>query len=126
MQSLVNLFNCFFFSFILRGTEKQKMLAALIVCATIKGREVFVFCSRWHACSVLNSAINGGGAAITALGAGIAQRGGRDWGSLVVHFDWSAEFCVERRGRDRLLKQIPLDQLELCNKNTLIFLGTFA
>lgn len=28
-------------------------------------------------------------------------------GSLVVHFDWSAEFCVERRGRDRLLEACP-------------------
>lgn len=27
--------------------------------------------------------------------------------SLVVHFDWSAEFCVERRGRDRLLEAYP-------------------
>lgn len=27
--------------------------------------------------------------------------------SLVVHFDWSAEFCVERRGRDRLLEANP-------------------
>ena len=28
-------------------------------------------------------------------------------GSLVVHFDWSAWFCVERRGRDRLLEANP-------------------
>lgn len=28
-------------------------------------------------------------------------------GSLVVHFDWSAEFCAERRGRDRLLEAYP-------------------
>lgn len=34
--------------------------------------------------------------------------GGREGGgSLVVHFDWSAEFCVERRGRDRLLEANP-------------------
>lgn len=25
----------------------------------------------------------------------------------MVHFDWSAEFCVERRGRDRLLEANP-------------------
>lgn len=61
---------------------------------------------------MLNSAINGREAAITALDAGVAQGGG--WGgggvrrgSLVVHFDWSAEFCVERRGRDRLLEANP-------------------
>ena len=55
---------------------------------------------------MLNSAINGREAAITALGAGVAQGGGKG-GSLVVHFDWSAEFCVERRGRDRLLEANP-------------------
>lgn len=33
--------------------------------------------------------------------------GGVGWGSLVVHFDWSAEFCVERRARDRLLEAYP-------------------
>lgn len=55
MQSPVNLFNCFFFIHSWGHGEKQKMLAALIAHATIKGREVFVFCSRWHACSVLNS-----------------------------------------------------------------------
>lgn len=82
---------------------------------------------------MLNSAINGREAAITAHGAGIARGGGKEmgWvvvvGSLVVHFDWSVEFCVERRGRETgCWKQIPPDQLELCNKNTLIFLGTFA
>lgn len=32
---------------------------------------------------------------------------GVERGSLVVHFDWSAEFCVERRGRDRLLEADP-------------------
>lgn len=25
----------------------------------------------------------------------------------MVHFDWSVEFCVERRGRDRLLEANP-------------------
>lgn len=55
---------------------------------------------------MLNSAINGREAAITALGAGPAQGGGKR-GSLVVHFDWSMEFCVERRGRDRLLEANP-------------------
>lgn len=33
--------------------------------------------------------------------------GGRGGGSLVVHFDWSTEFCVERPGRDRLLEPNP-------------------
>lgn len=35
------------------------------------------------------------------------RRAGGGGGSLVVHFDWSAEFCVERRGRDRLLEANP-------------------
>lgn len=62
---------------------------------------------------MLNSAINGReAAAITAPGAGVAWGGGMAvcvWGggSLVVHFDWSAEFCVERQGRDRLLEANP-------------------
>lgn len=41
----------------------------------------------------------GGGAGVDSVGGG--------GGSLVVHFDWSAEFCVERRGRDRLLEAYP-------------------
>lgn len=69
---------------------------------------------------MLNSAINGREAAITARGAGVAWGEGRGevvvvvlivlgvgGGSLVVHFDWSAEFCVERQGRDRLLEAYP-------------------
>lgn len=37
----------------------------------------------------------------------MGRGGGVRRGSLVVHFDWSAEFCVERRGRDRLLEANP-------------------
>lgn len=71
---------------------------------------------------MLNSAINGREAAITGvawgegrgevvlvlivLGGGVVGVG-VERGSLVVHFDWSAEFCVERRGRDRLLEAYP-------------------
>lgn len=40
-------------------------------------------------------------------GAGVDSVGGYGGLSFVVHFDWSAEFCVERRGRDRLLEAYP-------------------
>lgn len=46
----------------------------------------------------------GGGAGVDSVG-GVGV--GVERGSLVVHFDWSAEFCVERRGRDRLLEAYP-------------------
>lgn len=46
----------------------------------------------------------GGGAGVDSVG-GVGV--GVERGSLVVHFDWSAEFCVERRGRDRLLEACP-------------------
>lgn len=69
---------------------------------------------------MLNSAINGREAVSQCSVAGVAPGGGGKGregkgglvvvvvgGSLVVHFDWSAEFCVERRGRDRLLEANP-------------------
>lgn len=43
------------------------------------------------------------------------------WGSLVVGFDWSAKFSVERQRGTACWNQIPQDQLELRNKNTSIF-----
>lgn len=74
---------------------------------------------------MLNSAINGREAAITALRAGVAQGGGKGgpWWFILIG---AQSFVLKGEGETGCWKQIPPDQLELCNKNTLIFLGTFA
>lgn len=90
---------------------------------------------------MLNSTINGREAAITARGAGVAWGEGRGevvlvlivlgggvsgGGSLVVHFDWSAEFCVERRGRDRLLEAYPRGSVRALQQKHLDIAGNIS
>lgn len=67
-----------------------------------------------HVSGKISPTING-----SAAGPGVIGVGGG--GSLVVGFDWSAEFGVERQRGTACRNQIPQDQLELRNKNTSIF-----
>lgn len=93
---------------------------------------------------MLNSAINGREAAITVRGAGVAWGGGEEegggagvdsvggWGGggrggpLWFILIGAQSFVLKGEGETGCWKHIPVDQLELCNKNTLIVVGTFA
>lgn len=49
--------------------------------------------------------------------------GGSPWWFILIG---AQSFVLKGEGETGCWNQIPLDQFELCNKNTLIFLGTFA
>lgn len=127
--SLTFLIAICFLSFILQGRGEQKTLA----CATIKEREVFVFLLTVACmlCAKLRDQWQRGCYHSTRSRRSWGRRDGREVGGWWGCPWWfiligAQSFVLKGEGETGCWKQIPPDQLELCNKNTLIFLGTFA